>query len=308
MVEKVKGKVLQKILVTGASGMLGSDLCGELSEDYEVIGLDFSHCPPRPAPCASFLECDITNRDKIVESIVSVKPDLVIHAAAWTNVDGCEREPDKTRKVNGEGTRNVAQAASRLDIRLLYISTDFVFDGTGGSAYTEKDDTNPLNIYGESKLQGELAVRALDKYIIIRSGWLYGSNGKNFVDTILNEAKKESELAVVDDQRGSPTYTRDLAKAIDKLIEISPRSAKEIYHITNKGEVSWFDYAREILNIAGVKGVKVMPITSIRLARPAKRPAFSILNNAKFERAAGFSMRPWQEALRDYIGSRPGGN
>jgi len=301
MVEKAKGKKRKKILVTGSSGMFGSDLCVELSENCEVAGLDFSNRPSSIITCPSFLECDITDRDKALESIVGSRPDLIIHAAAWTDVDGCEREPDKAEKVNGGGTRNVAQAAALLNVPLVYISTDFVFDGTKGSPYAEKDAPNPLNAYSRSKLEGELATKTLDKYTIVRSGWLYGSNGKNFVDAILAGAKKKNELKVVDDQRGSPTYTKDLAKGINKLIGISLRGTKEIYHITNTGEVSRFDYAKEILRLAGIKGVKVTPITSSRLDAPAKRPAFSVLDNAKFEKAAGFSMRPWLEALKDYI-------
>ena len=289
MVEKAKEKKRRKILVTGSSGMLGVDLCGELSENYEVIGLDL---PNRP----SFLECDITDKDKAVKSILNEKPDLVIHAAAWTDVDGCEREPNKARKVNEEGTHNVSTAARELNVPLVYISTDFVFDGNKRTAYTEKDAPGALNVYGKSKLEGEKVVQALDKYMIVRSGWLYGSNGKNFVDAILRKAGKEKEVEVVNDQIGVPTYTKDFAKAINRLL-----SARGIYHVSNKGATSWFDYAKEILKIAGINGVKLIPITSSQLGRLAKRPAFSVLDNTKFEKATNFIMRPWQEALKDYM-------
>ncbi|MGB2705628.1 MAG: dTDP-4-dehydrorhamnose reductase [Candidatus Omnitrophota bacterium] len=292
MVEKAQEKKRRKILVTGSSGMLGTDLCNELKSEYDIVGLDISGQ-------GDFVRCDITDKDKVVKSILNAKPDLVIHAAAWTDVDGCEREPDKARKVNEGGTRNVAKAARALDAPLVYISTDFVFDGNKKSPYTEKDAPRPLNIYSKSKLEGEKTCATLGKYIIARSGWLYGSNGNNFVDTIIEKAKKESELRVVDDQWGSPTYTEDFAKAIGKLL--SAQGANGIYHISNKGEVSWFDYAREILKIAGVNNVKLIPINSSQLGRPAKRPAFSVLDNTKFEKATGFIMRPWQEALKEYL-------
>ncbi len=306
MVAKIKGKPVRKILVTGAAGMLGSDLCAELSRAHNVTGLDISES-------AAFIRCDITDKEKVVKVILSRKPDMIIHAAAWTDVDGCEREPDKARRVNEEGTRNVARAAKLLDATLIYISTDFVFDGSGRTPYTEKDAPNPQNVYSESKLRGELIAGELDRYVIIRSGWLYGPSGKNFVNTILNKSKKNKKLEVVDDQRGSPTYTKDLAKGICKLSEISLRWAaggkrkvkekapKGIYHITNSGAVSWFDYTKEILDIAGIKGIEVIPITAGRLGRPANRPAFSVLDNTKFEKTAGFRMRPWREALKDYL-------
>jgi len=304
MVEKIEGKVVQKILVTGAGGMLGSDLCEELSRDYKIVGLDVSGVP-------GFIHCDITDSDEVVRRILNEKPDLIIHAAAWTDVDACEREPDKARRVNEGGTLNVVQAASRLDVPLVYVSTDFVFDGNKKSPYTEEDTPNPLNVYSESKLRGELAVGTLNKYAIVRSGWLYGPNGKNFVDTILGKVGKGDNLEIVDDQKGSPTYTKDLARGIAKLVEIllqstaeGGRYTKEIYHITNGGEVSWFDYAKKIMSITHLGSVKVKPITSSRLDRPAKRPAFSVLDNTKFEKISGFSMRPWSEALRDYLINR----
>jgi len=309
MVEKAKKKKRRKILVTGSSGMLGIDLYGELSENYEVIGLDISEPVSRLAGRpVHFVQCNIIDKDKTKKFIINEKPDIIIHAAAWTDVDGCEKDPEKTKKINTIGTENVTLSASKLDIPLLYISTDFVFDGNKKSPYIEEDVPSALNVYGKSKLEGEKAVRTLDKYVIIRSGWLYGSNGKNFVNAILDRTRKEKELKVVNDQIGAPTYTKDLAKAIHKLIEVSLRGTKDerrmtrgIYHITNRGEVSWFDYAKEIMKIAKIKNTKVVPITSSQLDRPAKRPAFSLLDNTKFEKAVGFVMRPWQEALKEYL-------
>jgi len=300
MVEKDKSRKARKILVTGASGMLGVDLCCELADAYDVIGLDA--VAPRNGECGrDFIPCDITDRDKTVESIVKAKPNLVIHAAAWTDVDECEKDPDKAKRINVDGVSNVASAASKLDIPLIYISTDFIFDGKSQKPYTEIDPARPLSIYAKSKMEGEKIVTGLKRYIILRTGWLYGKNGKNFVDTILKAAEKEKELKVVDDQVGSPTYTKDFAAAIGKLLAITKYDIRDVYHISNRGEVSWFDYAKETLKVAGIAKVKVLPIKSEESGRPAKRPAFSVLDNGKFEKVTGFQMRPWQEALREYL-------
>ena len=291
MVEKIKEK--RKILVTGSCGMLGVDLCCELQKNYNVIGVDI-------CKTLGSIVCDITDREEIVKTIIGLKPDLIIHVAAWTDVDGCQDNPEKAENININGTENVSIAASKLDIPLFYISTDFVFDGKKKSSYTEEDLINPINVYGVSKLKGEEKVSSLNSYVIVRSGWLYGAGGKNFVDTILSMAKEKLDIKVVDDQIGSPTYTKDLAKAISILID-EGSYGKEVYNISNKGEISWFDYAKTILNISGMKDVKVMPITSEELTRSAKRPTFSVLDNSKFEKKVKFSMRNWKEALQEYI-------
>jgi dTDP-4-dehydrorhamnose reductase len=190
---------------------------------------------------------------------------------------------------------------------LIYISTDFVFDGRRKSPYKESDRTNPLSIYADSKLKGEAAVkRALKKYFIVRTGWLYGRQGKNFVDTILKKAKTEDVLKVVNDQVGSPTNTRDLAKAIRYLLSktfssfVIRRSSFGTYHVSNSGSVSWYDYAKEILKLSGSR-TKVMPISSKDLDRPAKRPRMSVLDNSKFIGLTGYKTRSWQEALKEYV-------
>ena len=300
MVEEIKEEKRRKILVIGSSGMLGTSLSDELSKDYNIIGLDvkpsaISH------QLSAFIKCDITDRDKTVNFIVNTKPDLIIHAAAWTDVDGCEKEPDRAKRINEEGTGNVATSASELSIPLIYISTDFVFDGDKESPYTENDLPNSVNVYGKSKLEGEKKVTALNKYIILRTSWMYGANGNNFVDTILKKVKSEKEIKVVDDQIGCPTYTKDFVKAISKLLKMISNQKWGIYHVTNKGMVSWFDYAKEILKAAKTGNVKLIPIKSNQLDRPAKRPRFSVLDNSKFEKTTNFIMRPWQEALREYI-------
>lgn len=305
MVEKAEKTKVRKILVTGSGGMLGTALCRELSGDYDVAGIDINRAV---LPVRGFVKCDITDRKNTLKSIRREKPGLVIHAAAWTDVDGCEREPDKAHRINTEGTQNVAFAASELNIPLIYISTDFIFDGSKKTPYAEDARSNPLNVYAKSKLEGEKAARGLNKHIILRTSWLFGANGKNFVDTILNKAKKEKELRVVNDQVGSPTYAKDLAEAISKLLRLSP--LRETYHVSNKGAVSWFDYAKEIIKIAGID-VPLIPIKSRgvmhyapTLNRPAKRPAFSVLDNAKFEKATNFTMRSWQEALEEYLSNK----
>ncbi|NQU94940.1 MAG: dTDP-4-dehydrorhamnose reductase [Candidatus Omnitrophica bacterium] len=295
MVEKAKKKT-RKILVTGSHGMLGVDLSKVLSRNYDVLGLDISK---------SDIQCDITDIDKTIKSIVDEKPDLVIHTAAWTDVDGCEKDPDKAKKINEGGTENIALAASKLDIPLIYISTDFVFDGEKKNPYTEEDTPNPLSVYGKTKLVAEQKVVALRKYVILRTGWLYGANGKNFVDTIIDNAKTRNELKVVDDQAGCPTYTKDFAEAIGRLLDRlnwESKTIQEVYHVSNKGAVSWFDYAREIVKLAKLENVKVLPIKSKDLARPAKRPAFSVLDNSKFEKVTNFKMRSWKETLKEYVG------
>ncbi len=320
MVEKAKKEKRKKVLVTGSSGMLVVDLCEELSRDYEIVGLDVHQLSAISYQLVAFIQCDIADKDKTIKAIIDAKPDLIIHAAAWTDVDGCERDPDKAEAINVNGTENVALSASDLDIPLVYISTDFVFDGDKKSPYTEKDRPNPICIYGKSKLEGEERVRSLNKYIILRTSWLYGAKGKNFVDTILEKARSGETLRVVDDQIGTPTYTKDLAKAIRRILDvaisyqllaISSRKPKAesrkhhhrwgVYHISNKGEVSWFGYAKEILKIAAIDNVEVLPIKTSELDRLARRPAFSVLDNAKFEEAFGFNMRQWQESLQEYL-------
>ena len=292
MVEKIKSEKRRKILVTGSSGMLGSALSAGLSKNYGIVRFDIR----------TSREHDITDHEKTFEALASAKPELIIHAAAWTDVDGCEREPDKALRINAGGTSNVAAAASKLSIPLIYISTDFIFDGAKKTPYTEDDPPSPLSVYAKSKLEGEKAVSALDKYMILRTSWLFGVNGRNFVDIVLNKAKEEKEMQVVNDQIGSPTYAKDLTVAIEKLLSI--KASQGVFHVSNKGAVSWFDYAREILRVADVANVSVVPIKASRLGRPAARPAFSALDNSKFEKKTGFKMRPWEEALEEYISEK----
>jgi len=286
-----------KILITGISGMLGIDLYQTLREEYEVTGLDRRDFPCSPSPSVN--KIDITDLEAVKELFYWLTPHFVIHAAAYTDVDGCEKDADKAYKVNALGTRNIALACQKLDIPVLYVSTDFVFRGDKETPYDEFDVPAPMNIYGKSKLAGENYLKSfLSRYFIVRSSWLYGRWGKNFVTTVLKLAREKSVLKVVDDQVGSPTYTKDLSQQIKRLV------ATELYgtyHITNSGRCSWYEFAQEILKLAGIKGVKVTPITSEELARPAPRPKFSVLENYCLRLSLGNGMREWKEALRDFL-------
>ena len=317
-----ENKEKRKILVTGSGGMLGTELCAALSDDYEIAGLDIVQKTEDRRQKTDFVKCDIADKKFTRKTIIELKPDIIIHAAAWTDVDGCERNAEKAKKINETGTENVAQAAGETGALLVYMSTDFIFDGNKKTPYVEDDLSAPLGVYAATKLAGEKIVKKLKKSIIIRTSWLYGKNGKSFVETILEKTKKETTLKVVDDQVGSPTYTKDLAVGIRKLLDImlrrtpnhSPlcglgtgqardegRGTKEIFHISNKGEVSRFDYAKEILKVAGLETVKVEPAKSAELHCVVKRPAYSVLDNTKFERLTQHKMRPWQDALKGYM-------
>ncbi len=293
-----------KLLIMGSGGMLGTDLCKELKEAYDVTCADLVNAGADAA--APFFECDITDKASVGKLIDTVRPRIVLHLAAWTDVDGCELDRERAFRINASGVANVATACADSGAALLYISTDFVFDGRKKEPYRENDATGPLNIYAESKLAGEEAVRkGLERYYIVRTSWLYGKNGKNFVDAIIAKSLAEPELKVVNDQVGSPTYTADLAKAIHVLIDkifterIGSRGTG-IYHISNTGSVSWYDYAVEILKLAG-STAKVIPISSEQLARPAKRPAMSVMDTSKFTAFTGYEMRNWKDALKEYM-------
>lgn len=274
-----------KILITGAEGQLGRDLVKVLSDRHQLFPFD--------------LDLDITDYSKIISTIPSVKPDLVIHAGAMTDVDGCELNPDLAFKVNALGTQNVALACQQSNAKIVYLSTDFVFDGRKREPYTEFDTPNPLSVYGKSKLAGENYLTSLlPEHYIIRTAWLYGKEGKNFVKTILKLAEEKDELRVVNDQVGSPTYSYDLAEMIAKIIETDFFG---IYHVTNAASISWYEFAQKILEMAGKGGVKIIPITSDELNRPAPRPAYAVLRNYVLELRGIGKMRHFEEALKDYF-------
>jgi dTDP-4-dehydrorhamnose reductase len=272
------------ILVTGAKGMLGTDLCAELSAQHQVTGVDLG-------------DFDLAHKEA-VEAIADLNPQLVVHCAAMTNVDGCETDPDRAYLVNGLGTRHAALACQKLDIPMLYISTDFVFDGTKREPYYEWDSPNPLGHYGRSKLAGETEVRSLlNKYYIVRTSWLYGPNGKNFVASILIKAGETGQVKVVDDQTGSPTYTRDLCNALSLLIQSNLYGT---YHLSNSGSCNWYQFAKTAMEYAGIKA-EISPIKSHEYPTPTKRPVYSVLNNFAWNKEFKTPLRHWEEGLKDYI-------
>ena len=266
-----------KILVTGANGMLGQDLCPALEDaGYTVIG-------------ASREILDITDKDNVKQVISDVLPNIIIHCAAYTNVEKAESEQNKAMLTNAEGTKYIAEACAEWDIPLVYISTDYVFDGSKTTPYKVTDKPNPINFYGMSKLRGEEFVKQYcSKYHIIRTSWLYGHHGNNFVETML-ALKDKDEIRVVDDQIGSPTWTMDLSEAIVKIIKMP----YGIYHASGEGETSWYGFAREILGADS----NLIPCRSEAYKTEAKRPAYSVLENS-------FPCRNWKAALKDYMALR----
>lgn len=275
-----------KILILGHKGMLGFDLILKLSAAYEVTGKDID-------------DFDITSPDDCRDVVAESKPDCVINAAAFTNVDACETEKEICYAVNALGVKNIAEACKKENIKIVHFSTDYVFDGTKNRPYIEEDPCNPINFYGHTKREGEIFLQTLSpNYLLIRTSWLYGINGRNFVKTIMHKGQTEKKLDVVDDQIGSPTYTKDLAGAVKLLIE---RNQTGIYHVTNRGHCSWYDFAVKILQGNGLTDVAINPIKSDQLVRPAMRPFYSVLGNRKLHETTGKMMRPWQIALLDYL-------
>jgi len=273
-----------RIFITGGDGQLGRALRRTLSA-HDLF-----------APSES--ESDISD-PRVVRLIAEARPGVVIHAAAYTDVDGAEAHPDRAFAVNALGSRHVAQGAAESRARLIAISTDYVYDGTKDGPYREDDPVAPLGPYGASKLDGEREIlKAKPDAVILRTAWLYGE-GKNFVETILRLARERDELRVVDDQRGSPTAAADLATVIAALLQ-TPCAG--VYHAVNAGTCSWFEFAREILRLTGIDR-RVVPIRSSELVRPAKRPANSVLDCGKLA-ALGITLRPWQDALRAYLRER----
>jgi len=298
----------KKVIVTGSSGMLGTELVSDLQGSFAVTGIDQVK-GRSPVRAVGFERCDITDRGQTVSVIKKVCPDIVIHTAAWTDVDGCELDKEKALRVNGEGTLNVALGARETNAVMIYVSTDFIFDGMGKDPYKEDDRPNPVNAYGLSKLKGEEAVRkTLDRYLILRTSWLFGKHGKNFVDIILAKAEEERELRVVMDQFGCPTYAKDLTEAILEMINLLTKNKTfaGTVHFCNGGSCTWFRYAEEILRLSGKSDRKIIPITSAELNRAAERPSMSMLSTEKYGSLTGNSPREWSGALKDYISGELG--
>lgn len=278
-----------KVLIVGGSGMLGQDLVRTLREcHHEVL-----------AP--THAELDITNPES--SYIVREKPNCVLLAAAYTRVDDCESHHDLAWSVNAKGPRNVARACREVGARLIHISTDYVFNGGKTTPYTEDDPPDPTSVYGQTKLAGEMHIKEiLRDYLIVRTSWLYGLHGRNFVATILKKAQTEKELRVVNDQKGSPTYTGDLAEGLATLVGI--KDAKGIVNVTNTQSCTWFEFAETILRLKNIGDVTVYPVTSEQFKVPAKRPANSILASDRYLLLTGKTLRPWKEALADYLALR----
>lgn len=282
-----------KYLVTGASGQLGYDVKRELLS-RGVAESDIT--TPRAA------EMNITDAQAVENYVENFQPDVIVHCAAYTNVDGAESDKEACQKVNVDGTKNLVAAAAKVDAKIIYISTDYVFDGENPEPYETNAQANPQSVYGQTKYDGELAVQAYPKHFIVRTAWVFGINGKNFVRTMLKVAHGREEVSVVDDQIGSPTYTVDLAKF---LVDLSESDQYDTYHATNEGFCSWAEFTEEIYRAAGV-GTKVNKVSTdeyIKLAgRPqVKRPHYSKLNKDCIERNGFRRLPSWQDATKRYI-------
>ena len=276
-----------KILVTGVKGQLGFDILRELaSRGYnDVLGLDRE-------------ELDITDKKAVEKVIGDYKPDVIMHNAAWTAVDKAEEMQEACFNVNVLGTRYISQVAEKIGAKLVYISTDYVFGGTGDEFYETDSKIAPLSVYGKTKYEGELEAAKCKKHFIVRISWVFGINGSNFVKTMLRLAETKDEINVVNDQIGSPTYTFDLAKLLCDMIETEKYGT---YHATNEGICSWFEFTKEIFKIAGIKNVKVNGIPTSEYPTKAVRPLNSRMSKASLDKA-GFNRLPtWQDALQRYI-------
>ncbi len=274
-----------KVLVTGVRGQLGHDVVKELEKrGHTAVGVDID-------------EMDITDASSVERVIKEAAPDAVIHCAAYTAVDAAEDNEDLCRRVNAGGTENIARVCSLLDCRMMYISTDYVFNGQGTRPWEPDDERQPLNVYGRTKYEGELAVERLRKYFIVRIAWVFGINGRNFIKTMLDLGRDHDTVNVVCDQIGSPTYTLDLARLLADMIE-TDRYGR--YHATNEGLCSWYEFAEEIFRQAGMN-VNVVPVTSDRYPARAKRPANSRMDKSKLDEAGFVRLPSWQDALGRYL-------
>lgn len=275
-----------KVLVTGVKGQLGYDVVNELEKrGIEAVGVDIE-------------EMDITDSTSVNKVIIEAAPDAVIHCAAYTAVDAAEDHVEVCRKVNAEGTQNIANVCKELDIKMIYISTDYVFDGKGTRPWEPDDERHPLNVYGLTKYEGELAVQnTLDKFFIVRIAWVFGVNGGNFIKTMLKLAETRDRLTVVNDQYGSPTYTYDLASLLVDMVQTDKYG---IYHATNEGICTWYEFACEIFRQAGVP-MEVVPVSAEEYKAKAPRPENSRMSKDKLEQN-GFERLPsWQDALKRYL-------
>jgi dTDP-4-dehydrorhamnose reductase len=275
-----------KAILFGATGLLGKALLREWRED-EVLGFSTN-------------DCDIRDAARVQKIVSEIRPDWIVLAAAYTNVDGCESNPELAFSVNRDGAVHVAEAAKQAGAKMLFLSSDYVFDGTNTTPYETEDARNPQSVYGRSKAEAEVRLlETIPGCCIVRTAWLFGNDGKCFPDTILKLAATRPALDVVNDQRGCPTYSVDLARAI---VELCRKNAAGIVHVTNAGNCSWFEFAREVVRESGV-ATEVRPVSTQQMARPAQRPAYSVMSSASLDRF-GIRMPLWQDALRRYLVER----
>ena len=280
----------RRVLVTGAAGMLGRAVAAEFARrGYEVFAL-------------SRQDLDITDFAKARDILRQARPQVVVNCAAYTNVDGAEADYYRALLVNGLGARNIALACREVGAALVHVSTDYIFDGQKSEPYEVYDTPNPLNAYGKSKLWGERAVAEVSggRHFIVRTSWLFGPGGKNFVDTMLRVGREKGAAKVVSDQRGCPTYTVDLARAIADLVESSRYGT---YHVTNAGSTTWYEFALAIFKLAGL-AVEVSPCSTAEFPRPARRPPYSVLDPFPLKETIGYLLPPWEEALERYLKER----
>jgi dTDP-4-dehydrorhamnose reductase len=291
----------RKLLLVGCNGMLARAIASAAPAEYLLTGVDLP-------------EFDITERSQVISLCERLRPEIIINCAAYTDVDGCETEVELANRVNGTAVGYLAEVAKCMDATLFHISTDYLFDGRKGAPYSEEDQVNPQSAYGRSKLLGEQAIltSGLQKYFIVRTSWLYGPGGKNFVETILRLAGERETLKIVEDQFGSPTYTGDLAEAIFNLLTInaSPQSPVPafygIYHFSNEGHCSWYEFACAIVAEARSHNLPVVtrnihPIRTEEYPLPAKRPAYSVFDNSKYKAATGAGIPDWRDSLKTYL-------
>lgn len=276
-----------KVLVTGINGQLGHDVMGELKKrGHEAVGVDIE-------------EMDITDAGCVKRVMTQTAPEAVIHCSAYTAVDRAEEEVDLCRRVNAEGTKNIAEVCAGLDCKLLYLSTDYIFSGEGERPWEPGDEPDPLNVYGLTKFEGEQEIKSrMDKYFILRISWVFGVNGNNFIKTMLRLGRENGAVRVVDDQIGSPTYTYDLAVLLVDMIETEKYGE---YHASNEGTCSWYEFAKEIFAAAGMNEVEVTPVSSEEFPAKAKRPKNSRMSKEKLVKN-GFNKLPsWQDAVKRYV-------
>ena len=276
---------LKKLLITGYKGQLATELAQLLAGKYEIIGTDRD-------------ELDITDRDSTIRLVKEISPSVVINAAAYNDVDKAESQKELVFLINAKGPENIATACEEVKAKFVHLSSDYVFDGKKRTPYIESDITNPLNVYGKSKVEAEkLVSNSCSRHFLLRTAWLYGAFGNNFLKTMLKLSQEKDEVGVVNDQMGTPTYSLDLARTIAHIIETDDYG---LYHATNAGECSWYDFAKEIFRVAGKK-TQVYPIDTPQSQREALRPAYSVMENRRLEKEHGYFMRSWEEALGELL-------